>query len=567
MQSLSADLFLLHAPSVYDFRERDDLLFAYLSDSDSVNITSIYEMYPIGFLTLKSWLQSQGFRVEIVNLASIMLMHPDVSVEKLLGRLEAPVFGLDLHWMAQCHGAIEVAKIIKAIHPDSLVMFGGISATYFAEELIGYQPVDMVVKGYDTLEPVLEIMRAVSAGSRSFEHVPNLLYKQRGGQVQATGFTHKPLQNYNNARIDWSFYKQAVRDPLATPLVMTLPNSGCSYNCTWCGGSNYAYKAIMGVNKTLITKDHRLVVEELQTLGDFAPLTSIYALQCYSESKARLHEYLDAVRDRSIKSVFFEQFHLTEPETLKKMAASTQAYVLLSPESHDLQVGLRAGRGNYTMAEMEAWIERALDLGIAGVFVWFMIGMPQQTPESVMETVAYSEALLKKFRGKKVYPLICPMVPFLDPGSQIFENPDKFGYRLFHKTLEEHRRAMVEPVWYRRLNYETRWMSRQEMQQTTYEAVARLTAIKRDLGILPPSVCAFILDTIDETQDLLHRIESALVANLKLPTSLRAEILAYNRKILTYSTDQIIPMPRPFGGRWFDDFTVPESLLRELEHA
>jgi hypothetical protein len=30
---LGADLFLLHAPSVYDFRERDDMLFAYLSDS------------------------------------------------------------------------------------------------------------------------------------------------------------------------------------------------------------------------------------------------------------------------------------------------------------------------------------------------------------------------------------------------------------------------------------------------------------------------------------------------------------------------------------------------------
>ena len=33
---LGADLFLLlHAPSVYDFRERDDMLFAYLSDSNS----------------------------------------------------------------------------------------------------------------------------------------------------------------------------------------------------------------------------------------------------------------------------------------------------------------------------------------------------------------------------------------------------------------------------------------------------------------------------------------------------------------------------------------------------
>ena len=47
-KEITADLLLLHAPSVFDFRERDDLLFAYLSDSDSVNVTSIFEMFPIG---------------------------------------------------------------------------------------------------------------------------------------------------------------------------------------------------------------------------------------------------------------------------------------------------------------------------------------------------------------------------------------------------------------------------------------------------------------------------------------------------------------------------------------
>jgi clorobiocin/coumermycin A biosynthesis protein CloN6/CouN6 len=36
---LGAALFLLHAPGVYDFRKRDDMLFAYLSDS--VNVTSV----------------------------------------------------------------------------------------------------------------------------------------------------------------------------------------------------------------------------------------------------------------------------------------------------------------------------------------------------------------------------------------------------------------------------------------------------------------------------------------------------------------------------------------------
>jgi len=98
------------------------------------------------------------------------------------------------------------------------------------------------------------------------------------------------------------------------------------------------------------------------------------------------------------------------------------------------------------MDEMEEWIPRALDAGVKGVMIWFFIGMPQQSPKSVMETVEYCRHILEKFKGKKVLPLICPMVPFLDPGSRFFEHPEKHGYKVYHRTLEEHRQAMVEPL-------------------------------------------------------------------------------------------------------------------------
>ena len=67
-----------------------------------------------------------------MNVASLMLMHPDLDVRRLLGRLEAPIFGFDLHWMTQCSGAIELAALLKQVHPDALTVFGGISATYYA---------------------------------------------------------------------------------------------------------------------------------------------------------------------------------------------------------------------------------------------------------------------------------------------------------------------------------------------------------------------------------------------------------------------------------------------------
>jgi len=294
---LQADLFLLHAPSVYDFRERDDMLFAYLSDSDSVNVTSVYEMFPIGWFSIKQWLADHGFEAQIVNVASLMLMYPELDVKRLLGRLEAPIFGFDLHWMTQCHGAIELAAVLKEVRPDALTVFGGISATYFANELIRYPSVDVVVQGYDTLQPLTELVATVRRGSRDFRSVPNLLYKD-GGEVQATGFTHKPAANYNNARNDWSYYRETPVTGLSSAkLIMTLPNTGCVHDCGWCGGSKFAYRNIMDVRKTLVQKDNDLIVEELRTMGEAAKRTSIYALQCYSENKTRMHRYLDAVTE------------------------------------------------------------------------------------------------------------------------------------------------------------------------------------------------------------------------------------------------------------------------------
>jgi clorobiocin/coumermycin A biosynthesis protein CloN6/CouN6 len=182
----------------------------------------------------------------------------------------------------------------------------------------------------------------------------------------------------------------------------------------------------------------------------------------------------------------------------------------------------------------------------------------------VLDTIAYSERLIRKFGGWAALPLICPMVPFLDPGCRFFEQPEQHGYRIFHRTLEEHRQALVEPLWHRRLNYETRWLRRRELQDVSYEAIARLVEIKGEHGVLPPEFCRAILDTIGETRQLLGEMERALVLDGTLPAALRDEMRCYNRKILAYSSDQIIPVRRPFGGRWFDDATVPRQMIEDV---
>ena len=93
---------------------------------------------------------------------------------------------------------------------------------------------------------------------------------------------------------------------------------------------------------------------------------------------------------------------------------------------------------------MDAVIETALKLRCHRIDVFFMIGLPRQTKQSVAETIDYCETLFQQ-SDSRLSCFISPMGPFLDPASWAFEHPEDFGYRLFARTLEEHCQLLIQP--------------------------------------------------------------------------------------------------------------------------
>ena len=171
------DLVLLHAPSVYDFRETS-IMFGPVSDM--VPSTPVFEMYPIGLTTIADHLERAGMHVRIVNLAVLMLRDAKFDVERAIRAMRASVFGIDLHWLPHAQGALEIARIVKRHHPDVPLVMGGLSSTFFHEELIEYPQVDMVMRGDSTEEPMRLLVDVVNRGGDLTE-VPNLTWKSADG--------------------------------------------------------------------------------------------------------------------------------------------------------------------------------------------------------------------------------------------------------------------------------------------------------------------------------------------------------------------------------------------------
>ena len=144
LPTLSADLLLLHAPAIFDFRSRRDIYFPFLGTSGDVPITPLYEYFPVGFRSLRQYLLSSDFDVKIINLSTLLIRYPKIDVDQVINALDIGLLGIDLHWMVHVQGCLAIARRIKRLRPDIAVILGGISSTYYADELIRYPFVDMV---------------------------------------------------------------------------------------------------------------------------------------------------------------------------------------------------------------------------------------------------------------------------------------------------------------------------------------------------------------------------------------------------------------------------------------
>ena len=123
-------------------------------------------MYPVGLTSIAAYLERNHYNVEIVNVAYRMLRDPDYDVDAHLRHLSAPVFGIDLHWLPHVQGALALAERVKALHPASRILMGGLSASYYHDELVRYPYVDYVMRGDSTEEPVRQLLQSLREGTR-----------------------------------------------------------------------------------------------------------------------------------------------------------------------------------------------------------------------------------------------------------------------------------------------------------------------------------------------------------------------------------------------------------------
>ena len=512
-----SDLILVHAPSVFDFRKHIAL---WGPISDLVPSDPVFEMYPIGFTTIGAYLTQRGYRVRIVNLAVRMLRDPAFEPREALGSLDATLFGIDLHWLPHAHGALEVAALLKELYPETPVVMGGFSASYYHEELIHYPQVDFVLRGDSTEEPLRQLVDAVAAGAQpaALARIPNLTWQAAGEErARANPLTYVP-DNLDDLLVDYSFVLGAVlRDrnlsnylPFAKwpryPIAAGLTCRGCTLNCAFCGGSAFTSRHVFNRPRPAFRSPERLATD-LRRIGRFSR-GPIFVVGDIRQGGPDYADRFLAAMSGCQEPVMLEFFWPVDRPFMEKVAAALPNFsVELSPESHDPAVRRLTGKP-FPEGAVESSIENALDAGCQRLDLFFMAGLPGQTAASVLESIDYGGQLVARYGGdRRLQPFISPLAPFLDPGSLAFEQPERFGYRKLCHTLADHRQALLAPSWKYVLNYETRWMTRGELVDATYEAALRLNRTKLRHGLVDAAQAEEVETRIRRALALMAQID------------------------------------------------------------
>jgi len=510
------DLALLHPPSVYDFRQ---LTFVPSPISDLVPSTPVFEMYPIGFTFLGEYLERNGINARVINLAQRMLEDERFDVPKFLSRIEPAAFGIDLHWLAHVQGALEVARLVKQAHPTTPVIMGGYSATYFHRELMGYPQVDYVLRGDSTEEPLRMLMESIMHGTAT-DSIPNLTYRAPDGGIVENPLTYSPASleylgnnyqymirsalkygDWKSLRAFWNWWRY--------PVTMVLTCRGCTHDCAFCGGSRGALSHFCGREQVAYRAPEKIAYD-VELLSQFTTAPIFIVGDLLQGGKDYAMETLELISHLAPKNhIVLELFAPAPRDLFDRVASSLEHFDFqISPETHDEKIRELTGKP-YSNEELERNIAWSLEAGCEKFDVFFMIGLPGQTRDSVMETIEYCSELLRN-HGPRVNPSIGPLAPFIDPGCSYYRESEHYGYRLIHHTLEDYSRASLSPNWRDLLGYETRWMTRQDIVDVTYEALLALNAIKANNGLISPEHASLNDRRIRDTISLLTMVDDVL---------------------------------------------------------
>lgn len=383
------------------------LINSIATDADLRNTDQLFH-FPLGLLYLASVLRKNSIEVKIVDFHNIYYSKvlkgglrdctPQEYVEKNfsqdIGNFAPDIVGVGCIFS----GAFVCGKIIarkaKEHFPSAPIVMGGIHATIFSEEILKeHSYIDYVVlgEGEDTF---LKLIKHLTGNGQTMDSIDGIAFRKDGQVIKKKKTTFivnldklpfpefdiLNLKNYEIDTINW-YSPKGIK--IGTPFPI-LSSRSCPCRCSFCG-----MWLVQG--PTIRFRTPRHVVDEIQGLYDKHDVRYFSFLDDnLTLDRERILTICDEIVKRGLNIQFDTPngvaINFLDQEAIDAMVKAGLAKINLSPESGSEYIRNEAiGKRLKTEKIYEVFQNCAKHKKLY-IGAYFVIGMPQETRETLQET-------------------------------------------------------------------------------------------------------------------------------------------------------------------------------------
>jgi len=365
---------------------------------------------PLGLLYIASVLKEENYNVILKNYSSY-------TEEQAIKDLpQAEIYGITVTALELLQ-ANEFAKKIKEKYKNSIIILGGAGA--ISDEYVDFNIIDSILKGEGELtinnminDALSGYLKKIYIGTSisDLDILPyparEMLEGKKGGNIFAFKKTYDKT------------FKIEYKNKGSTTI---LTSRGCPYHCTFCASPSLNYK--------MRFREPQEVYKEIKyCLDKFKIKQYRFSDEMFTANKNHVEEICKLIKPLGIVWRISARVKPLSLDILKIMKKSGCFEISFGIESFDNDVlkGLNKG----TTAEDNAKaLEMAKSVGMT-TRALFMIRTPFQSKNTVQRNIEW----LKKVPYDTI--AVTSFVPL--PGSEIWQNPDKFNIEILNKNLNDY---------------------------------------------------------------------------------------------------------------------------------
>ncbi|MBN1233928.1 MAG: radical SAM protein [Candidatus Coatesbacteria bacterium] len=367
----------------------------------STKILTKLHFLPIGLSYLAAIAQKKGFSVSVFF---------KKTWKEIAEELEANLDEFNLVGMQTFATNIEqclsLACWIKERKPDMKIVFGGVHAANFPEDILFNYPVDMIIKGEGEIA-FEHILEKISNGN-PLTDIPNSIWKEENSLKLSS--ESSIMHNLDDLPYPaWEFFYR--EKPISTGHISTF--RGCPYNCANCPSRT---------NEEGTVREYSVsrVIDEMSILSyKYGASSFEFYDETFGLNRSRTLDICKAICSsfKNISWSCYTRVRHVDKELLQSMKASgckSIFYGVATTRKHLMDIL----RFHNDLAEVKQKIRLTRETGIKTT-VSFLVGIPGEKFSDSVSTIKYGLSL----DADRI--VFQPCIPF--PGSHLYETAKKCG--------------------------------------------------------------------------------------------------------------------------------------------